>query len=236
MTHAPSTAPEKTLPKAAETKSPELSKAEAEIAELLKGVDIHGDGRETDLDKRIRDFAIRELAKSRLILPPERFRDLLESVQATMSAVMCRMGEEGTESEIAFEISKANGLQGMEDSDIGKDGRQGCLQNRFDPALINGKATASYLSHALSNQGEAASFKALLKSDTALLSGFIRYWAMQKEPGMISDKSNVVKILASSGHEPTVRLLDTLHAELLSELGIKITKEDLIPDKKTGKL
>lgn len=63
-------------------KEPPISSKSPDTSPI--SADIGSDGVETDSDKRIRDFTMRELEKSRKILPPERFRKLLSEVSEVL--------------------------------------------------------------------------------------------------------------------------------------------------------
>ena len=71
----------------------------------------------------------------------------------------------------------------------------GCLRNKFDPDLINGKETADYLTDATSTPEKFEAFKKLLDSDPKMMAGFIRYWTLLDMRGEVSNYSNVKRIM-----------------------------------------
>lgn len=104
----------------------------------------------------------------------------------------------------------------------------GCLRNKFDPVMINGRETAEYLTAATSTPEKFEAFKKLLASDEELMAGFIRYWVLLGIPGEVSNYSNVKRIMAQNRGAEGVEKLNAFHKETVNSLGIFIDEDTLM--------
>lgn len=156
----------------------------------IQGVDIGSDGKENESDRKIREFTLAELEKSKKILPKERYEALVKAVGEILRGHYEK--EEEVREGVRAKIAEFKGEVGVGNS---IDENESCIRNKFDVADINGVKTAVFLKSVFSDPKKLQEFRVLLEKDTDLLAGFIRYWSMQNIDGAITDKSNLKRIM-----------------------------------------
>ena len=124
-------------------------------------------------------------------------------------------------------------------TEVDAKGEPGCLRNKFDPVMINGRETAEYLTDATSTPEKFEAFKNLLASDGELMAGFLRYWVLLDMRGEIANDSNVKRIMNQNRGTDGVAKLDAFHKDAVDSMGIYLNEETLMTrghvtaDKKT---
>lgn len=103
----------------------------------------------------------------------------------------------------------------------------GCLRNKFDPVMINGRETAEYLTDVTSTPEKFETFKKLLASDGELMAGFVRYWVLLDMRGEVSNYSNVKRIMTQNRGTDGVAKLDAYHKDTVDSMGIILNDETL---------
>lgn len=108
--------------------------------------DIGSDGKETPSDRRIREFTLRELEKSKKTLPKERYEALVKAVGDILRAHYEREEEvhESVRTKIAefkteVEKPEAEREELLDDKKV-----PDCVRNNFDADLTSGKDAAEY--------------------------------------------------------------------------------------------
>ena len=112
-------------------------------------------------------------------------------------------------------------------TEVDAKGEPGCLRNKFDPVMINGRETAAYLTDVTSTPEKFEAFKNLLASDGELMAGFLRYWVLLDMRGEIANDSNVKRIMNQNRGTDGVMKLEAYHRDTVDSMGIILNEETL---------
>lgn len=173
---------------------------------------------ETASDRRIREFTLRELEKSRKTLPKERYEALVKAIGDILRTHYER--EEEVHESVRTKIAEFK-------NEVDSRGVPGCLRNKFDPVRINGRETAEFLTDATSTPEKFEAFQKLLASDAELMGGFIRYWVLLDIRGEVANDSNVKRIMAQNRGAEGVKKLNDFHRDAVDSMGIVLNDETL---------